>query len=196
MHWHLQLVSDSEMEFQDAKIQEDLASLIADMSLGNEGALETLYWQTVDQVYRLTEIILGDPSDAEEITEDVYLFVWRNTRQYDQTRGNPIAWILTIARSRAIDRLRYRRRQANLIQAIASEPAYSAVEEDCMEFFSNTEIKKRLEALPELQRQILTLAYFKGMTHAEISQFLSLSLGTVKTHIRRTLSKLRDAVEA
>lgn len=196
----LRLVS-AELEHEiDSDIDEEaktkvLVTLINDIETGDEAALERLYEMTIDQVFSMASRVLGVGPDAEEVTEDVYLYVWRNAGRYDPDHGHPIAWLLTLVRSRAIDRYRHQSKHTRVSDALASEPVPDLVEEEPLAMLYGTKLRACIEALPQVQRQILTLAYFRGMTHVEIARDLAMSLGTVKTHIRRTLIALRVEVE-
>lgn len=169
----------------------DLGAQLKQIQAGSEPALEQFYAGTVDRVYALAARILGRGPDAEEITEDVYLYVWTNAERYDAGLGRPLSWLLTLVRSRAIDRWRYNARQKRLGEALASEPQAEALEPGLDVLFGQTRLHRCLAALPQVQRQVLALAYFRGMSHSEIAAELQMSLGTVKTHIRRTLVSLR-----
>ncbi len=190
----LRLVSAEQEIDEDAKTKA-LADLIHQINTGQETALEQLYEATIDRVFSVACRILGAGPDAEEVTEDVYLYVWRNADRYDSELGHPIAWLLTLVRSRAIDRYRHQNKHNKVNEALAREPSTDLMEEDLLSLLYSTRLRACIEELPQVQRQILTLAYFRGMTHKEIAQDLAMSLGTVKTHIRRTLIALRVDVE-
>ncbi|MEM6900806.1 MAG: sigma-70 family RNA polymerase sigma factor [Pseudomonadota bacterium] len=161
----------------------------------NEEALEKLYEATVDTVFGLVSKILGVGPDAEEVTEDVYMYVWQNASRFDPSRGQPAAWLVVLARSRAIDRYRHRVKQQRLAEALINEDPSECDERDPLALLLETKLRDCVQALPVPQRQILNMAYFRGMTHAEISEELEMSLGTVKSHIRRTLLALRAQAE-
>lgn len=192
---HLRVVSaELQSDLRDEEQRVKLTGHIAAIQRGDEAALEQLYHATVDQLFALSIRILGPGPDAEEIVEDVFLYVWKNANRYASEQGHPIAWLITLTRSRAIDRYRYRQKHTRISEALASEPAQATSVEEPLAMFYNTRLRQAIEALPEVRRHILTLAYFRGMTQAEIAEDLSMSLGTVKTHIRRTLMALREEV--
>ncbi|MEM7003434.1 MAG: sigma-70 family RNA polymerase sigma factor [Pseudomonadota bacterium] len=189
--------AEVEQTLDEASRTKELVDLIGGIMAGDEPALERFYEATIDRIYALASRILGQGPDAEEITEDVYLYVWRNAERFDADQGHPMAWLVTLVRSRAIDRLRHLNKHARVGAALADAAATAdIVEEEPFALLHGTRLMASIEALPQVQRQILTLAYFRGMTHAEIAQDLGMSLGTVKTHIRRTLIALRVEVEA
>lgn len=188
--------SDLEWEYRQEASMAVLAEFVGRLSVGDEQALKMLYEQTVSRVYALVESILSNASDSEEIVEDVYLYVWRGADTFNAEKGNVMAWLLTIARSRAIDRLRSRQRQNKVNEALMVQPRIDCEELDPLRVLDHTRARACLDALPEVQKQILMLVYFRGFTQTEIAEQLSMSLGTVKTHIRRTLIALREALAA
>ncbi|MEM8501218.1 MAG: sigma-70 family RNA polymerase sigma factor [Pseudomonadota bacterium] len=185
-----------EQEIDKESKKKALVNLITEISNGNELALERLYEETVDHIFGIASRILGPGPDAEEVSEDTYLYVWHNAKRFDAELGHPLAWLITLVRSRAIDRYRHQSKHTKVRDALAQEATNITVHEEPLALLYSTKLHTCIEALPQVQRQILTLAYFRGMSHAEIAQDLSMSLGTVKTHIRRTLIALRDEVEA
>jgi RNA polymerase sigma-70 factor (ECF subfamily) len=160
----------------------------------DQKALAALYDQTVGRVYGLALRVSRNEQAAEEIAEDVYLQVWKSAATYSEERGHPLAWMMVITRSRALD---YLRRQ---------DPAQSHPEPETLAEYgdSGNDPRELLEALqsgtalhaaiadlPAIQRQLLALAFFQGLSHSEIAAHACLPLGTVKTHLRRALAALR-----
>jgi len=174
----------------------ELVALLGRIGHHDESAFESFYSATVDQVFGLVARIVGSGPDAEEVTEDVYLYVWHNHQRYQADKGHPLAWLFTLARSRAIDRYRYHAKHERLADAVTHEPTIESSTPDVSSLYSGTRLHRCIDALPLVQRQIISLAYFRGLTHSEIANSLDMSLGTVKTHIRRTLIALREEVEA
>lgn len=190
-----------QVDDQDSLIEADvtrdtLAAMINAIRGRDEAALEELYRATVAKVFGLVSKVLGVGPDAEEVTEDVYMYVWQNADRYDPDRAHPGAWLIMLARSRAIDRYRYQLKQDKISDALQKEQAIDLSDEGPLEILMDTKLHDWVDTLPQLQRQILKMAYFQGMTHAEISNELQMSLGTVKSHIRRTLLSMRAEVEA
>ncbi len=171
------------------------AQLIKAMAAGDQSALARFYDTTCAQVYGLVLHILKDRSLAEEITLDVYLQAWREAGHYSEQRGAPISWLMVIARSRAIDKLRALRKERppghnKPSQAISFDlPEEQAAAEEQVRL-----IRAALEQLEPEPRQVLYLAYFGGMSQSEIAAYLSLPLGTVKTYIRKALLHLRGVL--
>jgi RNA polymerase sigma-70 factor (ECF subfamily) len=172
--------------------------LIEQTARGDASALAALYDGTSALVNGLALRILQDPGAAEEVTHDVYLQVWRQASRYDAARGAPLAWLLTLARSRAIDRHRAGAGQRRESEPLAAAVAFAAPG-PCPEESSAAAERARLVrgALADLaadQRKTIELAYFGGLSHAEIAATLGEPLGTVKTRIRLGMMRLREAL--
>lgn len=173
-----------------------LAMLIAAVARAERGALESLYEETVGRVFGLALRIVGTREAAEEVAIDVYLQVWRTAASYDVLRGSPLAWLLTICRSRALDSLRREDRATAHPEPETLERREDAArEKDPQDLLASTRSHERLSLalgnLNALQRQLLALAFFRGLTHQEIAAHARLPLGSVKTYIRRALAQLR-----
>ena len=167
------------------------------MARGDQHALGELYDRHGRLIYSLALRVLRDQGDAEDVVQEVFLQAWREAARFDLTRGNVVAWLVMVTRSRAIDRLR--RRQARPQLAAKSEPDGrvddSPRADVQMEWQSRaTEVRRALETLPLLQRVAVELAFFDGLTHAEIAEQLEVPLGTVKTRVRQGLLKMRDCL--
>ena len=170
---------------------------IEQMARGHQSALGELYDRHGRLIYSLALRVLRDQGDAEDVVQEVFLQVWREAARFDVTRGNVVAWLVMATRSRAIDRLR--RRQARPQLAAKSEPdnrVDAGPRADVqMEWQSRAaEVRRALETLPLLQRAAVELAFFDGLTHAEIAEQLEVPLGTVKTRVRQGLLKMRDCL--
>ena len=173
-------------------------AVIKRLADGDQDALGELYDRHARPVYTLALRILQDPADAEDIVQEVFAQAWKQATRYDVTRGAVGAWLLTVARSRAIDRLRARRARpdraglehapTHLVDPLAAPDSQLASSEQVRV------VRAALAALPLLQRVALELAYYEGLTHSEIAEQLEQPLGTVKTRIRQALLKLRDAM--
>jgi RNA polymerase sigma factor (sigma-70 family) len=186
---------------------EALAALITRIARQDEGALGELYDATVGRVYGLALRILRDEQGAEEVAEEVFFQVWRQAGRYDAARGRPLGWLLNLARSRALDQLR--RRDEALSHpdptTLHAEEAGAELElfdgresRDPQDLLAATEARRGLHralaALEPVPRQMVALAFFRGLTHEEIAACTELPLGTVKSHIRRALTALRAAL--
>ncbi len=166
----------------------------------DENALAALYDRYSGLVFTLALRIVGDRNLAEEVMQDVFLRCWHGAEQYDQARGRVAAWLIGIARNRAIDVLRSRQHQARLHEeeTLTSADNQDAVtQQDASEAVLLRQIvREALTALPAVQRQAIELAYYGGMTQAEIAQELGTPLGTVKTRMRDGLERLRHALRS
>ncbi len=180
---------------QDARMHAWVTAIVGQ----DEQALAQLYEATLSRVYGLALRITRNPQAAEEVSEDVYWQVWREAPRFDAQRGNVIAWILTIARSRALDHLR---KQDNA--QLCAEPERLLIDEsagdgDPQDLLSATQknlmLHQALLQLEPIQRQLVAMAFFRGLTHEEITSFTGIALGTVKSHIRRALKQLHNVLE-
>jgi len=163
-------------------------------------ALGKLYDESNSLVYTVARRVLGDDADAEEVTLDVYMQVWRMAGTYNSDRGSAVAWLLTIARNRSIDKLRSRdvrkRVEAPIEGAIEATSSEADPEESTVQRQERRRVKTALESLPAEQRQVLELAYFSGFSHSELAERLGQPLGTVKTRIRLGMMRMRELLGA
>ena len=181
--------------------REDDARLIEALAAGEAAALATLYDRYSGAVFGLCRRILGDAAEAEEAALDAFRQIWEQAGRYDASRARPLTWLLTIARSRALDRVRARGRRRQVPLAPDDEQLLRAVEKNALpsagplggvlERELAQRVRSALEKLGEDQREALELSYFAGLSHAEISERLATPLGTVKTRIRSGLLRMR-----
>ena len=168
---------------------------------GDQKALGSLYDESSQQVYGVVLSVLRDTADAEEVTLDVYSQVWRSAAVYSTQRGSVVAWLLTLARSRAIDRLRSRATRQKREEPIEEAPQQSfetgeaSPEASASASETRQRIQTALDRLPQDQREAVELAYFSGMSHSELAAHLGQPLGTVKTRIRMGMMKLREELQ-
>jgi len=183
------LASDPEEEAR-------LRVLVQRVSRAEQKALAELYDLTVARVYGLARAITRNQQCAEEVTEDVYWQVWRQALRFDPRRGPVIAWLQMLARSRALDHLRRGNGIGIRVDADTLDEEQADADLNPSRLLAAAERERTLTAaldqLDPLPRQLLSLAFHRGLTHDEIARQTSLPLGTVKSHIRRALSALRD----
>lgn len=179
----------------------ELAALVLRICAQHEASLARLYEATSGRIYGLVLRVVRNTAVAEEVVEDVFWQVWREAPRFDAGRGKVLAWLLTIARSRAIDALRRQERvraheQATdddeTIEALADHDRNPGPDELVAASQHHVRLHALLATLEPLQRQLLSLAFFRGCTHEEIAEQTGLALGTVKSHIRRTLVALKS----
>lgn len=176
------------------------AALSAGLRSRDSKALAQLYDRYASLVHGLVLRIVQSPHDAEEVTQDVFLNAWQRSAQFDAERGNLAAWLLVLARSRAIDRLRARRSRERNTEAAAQaaafvpasipDPAASVLDAE-----RRARIERALASLTEAQRQAVQIAFFEGLSHTEVAERLNTPLGTIKTRIRQGMLRLRDALQ-
>lgn len=176
----------------------DLEACIHEIAAGSHAALADLYDATNRMVFGMALRVLGDRDLAEDVVVEIYSQVWRRADAYDRRRGAPAAWLLMMARTRAIDVQRARGREP----ATASLEAVSDLETDAAGPEELTAIRERRRwvrgALADLtpeQREVIDLAFYGGLSHSQIAAHLGQPLGTVKTRIRLAMMRLRDRLE-
>lgn len=165
----------------------------------DQAALSELYDRYARILYALSFKILGSVEEAEEVVLDVFSQVWRTAGHYNAKRGRVDTWLFMLARSRALDKLRALQRltkaaTASMDAAKVEFGSLANPEEILLISERRTQVLAALSKLPPEQRQVLELAYYKGLTQAEIAAQTGKSLGTVKTRIRLGLGKLREAL--
>jgi RNA polymerase sigma-70 factor (ECF subfamily) len=172
------------------------AELLREIAAGNQEALAELYDRTNRTVFSLALRVLNDRGAAEEVTLDAYLQVWRQAQVYDERRGKPLAWLLTIARNKAIDRLRSatwkRHEQEPLDEAAPVAVSVESPEEAAAGAETRRQVRAALARLKPEQRELIEIAYFGGLSQQEIADQSGLPLGTVKTRMRTGMLKLRE----
>lgn len=170
---------------------------LAAIARHEEQALGALYDATLSRVYAVALRITGKPEMAEEVVADVFMQVWRDAAKYDATRGKALTWLLTICRSRALDALR--RCDPALLhddpESLGVDlPQADDPQELLLTFERNSAVRAALETLNPIQRQMVALAFYKGLSHQEIAEHSGLPLGTVKTHLRKALETLYNTL--
>ena len=178
-------------------------SLLPAIAAGDTVAVAELYDRHGSTLYALLLKILGDRSDAQEVLQESFLQAWRRAADFDPSRGSEIAWLVSIARNRAIDRLRARSLRALREEAagreIPNEPrdvdTGGGAERSAILGQLRERMRAALAELPEAQRSVLELAYFQGLSQTEIAERLGEPLGTVKTRTQLAMKKLREKLK-
>ena len=174
-----------------------LADLLDRSARGQEEAFAELYDATSSRIYGVVLKVLRSPDLAAEVTQEVYVEIWRLASRFSSERGSVMSWMVTIAHRRAVDRVRSTvsetRRDTDWARLDAETPHDKVW--DTLEHRLDTErVRKGMDSLTAVQREAVSLAYFGGYTHREVAGLLKLPLGTVKTRIRDGLIGLRDAL--
>lgn len=173
-----------------------LAGIFGQMARGEHAALAGCYDLMGPVVFSLAVRMLRDRGAAEDVTQDIFVQVWRQSGNYDRARGTPEGWIMMIARTRILDRIRSRRAGVVLRQAGDQMPEAPDADDWPEDMAISREeaagVRRAILDLPPEQRQVVELAFFEGLTHQEIAEKTSVALGTIKTRIRLGLLKIKD----
>ncbi|MBL8215455.1 MAG: sigma-70 family RNA polymerase sigma factor [Bryobacterales bacterium] len=175
-----------------------LRAYLERMGRGESEAFALLYDATSTRVYSLVLRVLGNPADAEEVSLDVYMQAWRDAKRFDATRGSVGAWLMTIARSRALDRLRSHesRQKRETAPVDYDRPSDAPTPEELSSMSEDRRaVAEAMASLVPEHRVVIELAYFRGMSHSEMAAHLELPLGTVKTRVRLGMMRLRELIE-
>jgi len=197
------MAADGAPGLHEAAAVRNLTALVERMRIGQERALEELYDATVGKLYALAAAILRSPEEAEEIVCETYAYAWANAARFDATRASALGWLLMLCRSRALDRFRQRRANGNALDVVASSEAAGSIDQPTDQPYEilslmqqRTRVHAALAQLTPERRQLVSLAFLHGMSHQEIAHATRLPLGTVKSHVRRALTQLRESLEA
>ena len=166
-------------------------ALARDFVAGAEGALEELYRDVSPLIYSLAVRALGDPTEAEDVTQQTFVAAWRSRETFDPERGALRGWVVGIARKSIASALERRTRDRRRLEAVRDDvplPEPDHVEDLLLAY--------EIDALGDPRRTIMALAFYEGHTHEQIAASLAMPLGTVKSHIRRSLTTLRNRLEA
>jgi RNA polymerase sigma-70 factor, ECF subfamily len=190
-------------ERSDASSADD-AALVRAMAAGDERALGALYDRWSPSVRALGLHVLRSADEADAVTEETFWQAWRQADRYDTGRGSVSGWLLTVARSRALDRLRVRARSREEARAADDAAFDAAAARDDVSLAAPDEaaeatdrravVAAAMRGLPAEQREVVTLAYFGGLSQSEIAERTGQPLGTIKTRIRLALRKLREGL--
>lgn len=180
--------------------ERDLSILISKIAKGCESALKKLYDNTIAQIYGLAYRILNNQADADEVALDVFKQIWNKAPDYEPGRGTPSAWVITLTRSRAIDRIRSDTKRRTTNEPLVAESDSiddTPLPDETRDILEKRElIEKALSELTPQQRRSIELAYFKGLSQSEISKQMNEPLGTVKSWMRTGMIKLREILVA
>ncbi|MEO9324052.1 ECF RNA polymerase sigma factor SigK [Nocardioides sp. C4-1] len=178
-----------------AGLAAQLGGLLQRAARGDQAAFADLYDATSSRMYGLAVRVVRDPAQAEEVTQEAFLEVWKTSSRFDPDRGSALSWILTICHRKAVDRVRsaeaatrrdtsYHQQNSTIDHDATSDAAQASMEAQ--------RVRKALGGLTDVQREAIELAYFGGYTHTEVASMLDLPVGTAKTRIRDGLIRLRD----
>lgn len=171
------------------------------MAARDEAALGAFYDLTIDRVFATAARILGNRADAEEVACEVFQQAWDRASLYDPARGAPISWLLNLAWSRAVDRVRReRRRKEQPLHPEGPHATYAEHGDDPRQRLfdaldASTAVAHAISGLSEVQQRMLAMAFMEDLTHSEIAERTRMPLGTVKSHLRRALAALRAAMD-
>lgn len=174
-----------------------LPTLLAASARGDQQAFARMYDLTSARIYGMVLRVVRDRAQAAEVTQDVYLQVWREAARFDPALGTALAWLLMIAHRRAVDRVRAAQsatRREDRYAIAQTERPYDQAAEQAHANLDAQRVRRVLEELTDVQRQALQLAYFGGYTHREVAELLHIPVGTAKTRIRDGLIRLRDTL--
>jgi len=179
------------------------ARLLGRVAAGDRAAFAELYDRFSRPLYATSLRILSDAAEAQDVVHDAFIAVWEKARTFETSRGTAFSWVLTLTRNRAIDRLRSRRRRAELLADSApsdlgldENTSGPSADDSATASDRASAVRAAVATLPEDQQRALELAFFGGLTQEEISTRLRTPLGTVKARIRRGLLKLREQLAA
>lgn len=178
--------------------QETLCSLLLQTAQGDGQSFTTLYHLTSQRVYGFARRIVRNPELARDITQEVFLMVWRDAHKYDQSLGSAVTWLMTITHHRAVDRVRSEQASTNreLRWSTANVDAeYDTVAETVADRMETQRVVRCVRNLSTLQREAITLAYYDGLSYREVAERLSAPLPTVKSRIRDALRHLRTRLD-
>jgi RNA polymerase sigma-70 factor, ECF subfamily len=173
----------------------DLDDLLKRVARGDETAFEALYDELAPRVFGLVKRVVRDPALAEEVTQEALVEVWRTAARYDAAKGSAAGWLFTIARRRAVDRVRSEQAASDRIRRTATrEVEFDEVVEAATARMEQQQVRRCLKGLTDLQREAITLAYYGGYTYREVADLLETALPTVKTRMRDGLIRMRDCL--
>jgi len=174
-----------------------LEPLLQRVAGGDEGAFDSVYHAVAGSVFGLVRRVLRDSAQSEEVAQEVLIEVWRTAARFDPAKASAMAWIHTLAHRRAVDRVRSSQASADRDHRVGLRdrtPAFDEVSEQVEHRMEREQVRRCLDSLTEIQREAVTIAYYRGRTYRETAELLDVALGTVKTRMREGLIRLRDCL--
>jgi RNA polymerase sigma-70 factor (ECF subfamily) len=175
----------------------DLAQLLRSCARGDEDAFARLYDAVSGRLYGLVLRVVRDPAQSEEVSQEAFIHIWQHSARYDPQKGSPLAWMLTIAHRKAVDRVRSAQaatERESLFGSSNQDRSFDQTAEKAEGRLEAQRVRRALSSLTEAQRGAIELAYLGGYTHTEVAVLLDVPLGTAKTRIRDGLIRLRDTL--
>ena len=174
----------------------DPSGLLERVQRGDRDAFNDLYDALAPLVFGAVKRVLRDPAMSEEVAQEVFVEIWKTADRFDATRASASTWAVTMARRRAVDRVRHEQSQRNRIDSLGQQPAATVTDPAAavVSSIDSERVKQALEQLPDDQRAVITLAFLEGLPHAAIAERLDLPLGTVKGRARGGLKRLRSLI--
>ena len=182
---------------ESSQLGSDLDALLRRVADGDVGAFTAFYDRTRARVFGLVLRVVRDRGYSEETTQEVYLQVWRGAAGFDPSSGSALAWLLTVAHRRAVDRVRAEHASAQRESRYGASnvaPDADVVADAAMQHDEQRHVVECLESLTNVQREAIQLAYYRGLTYREVSETLTVNLSTVKARMREGLRRLRDCL--
>jgi RNA polymerase sigma-70 factor (ECF subfamily) len=176
----------------------DLSTLMALVAIGDQSAFAKLYDELAPAVYGVARRVVRDRDHADEVTQEVFVELWRKAARFDPSRGGLRAWVVTMARRRAVDRVRSEQslRDREHRHGDDHQRALDTTADAVIDSLDRDRARHAMSELPDVQRQALELAFYDGLTHVEVAEKLGVALGTAKTRIRDGVIRLRTRMEA
>lgn len=174
----------------------DPSSLLERVQNGDRAAFDALYDALAPLVFGAVKRVLRDPAMSEEVAQEVFVEMWKTADRFDATRASAATWAVTMARRRAVDRVRREQSQRNRIEALSHQPAETVTDPaaSVVSSLDTERVERALAELPDDQREVITLAFIEGLPHSAIAERLDIPLGTVKGRARGGLKRLRTLI--